>query len=164
MNAPEKLPLLSSSDLANARGQALALFPLESLQNLDVESALRCQMILGHGGTFGPWETPESMVPHMSNSGRRLNLRKLIASQLPKESVTSAALDVLLDEGVLWLTRLGLLMRMGPAGIGGRAKLKSMDASTIAAELGHYLPKLVARGATRRLERTGNSSRGFFSA
>ena len=164
MNAPEKLPLPSSLDQDHMRGQALALFPLERLQSLDVDSALRCQTMLGHGRTFGIWESPESLVPHMSSNMRRLDLRRRIAAYLLKVRPTSSSLDELLDEGVLWLTRTALLMRMGPAGMGGAAKFKSLDASTIARILCTDLPNLVALGAIRRLESIENSSTGFAGA
>lgn len=164
MNAPEKLLLVSSLDQSNTRSQAQALFPLESLQYLDPESALRCQMILGHGGRFGIWETQEAMIAHLEGSYRRIDLRRRIAAYLPEETPTSSALDVLLDEGVLWLTCLALLMRMGPAGVGRRAKFKPLDASTIAVSLHQPLSKIVARGVARRLESVGNTSTGFATA
>jgi len=163
MNAPEKLPLPSSLDQDHSRGQALALFPLENLQHLDVESALRCQMMLGHGETFGIWETPETLVPHMMKHMRRVDLRSRIAAYLPTGTQTSPALDVLLNEGVLWLTRLSLLKRMGPAGLGSTAKFKPLDASTVAERLYQFDVKLVALGVTRRLEGTVNSSMAFVS-
>jgi integrase len=164
MNAPEKLPLTLSFDPNHIHGHAKALFPVENLQHLDPESALRCQTILWHGETFGIWETPESMIPHLATSFRRIDLRRRITAYLSEETPTSSALDVLLDEGVLWLTRLALLMRMGPAGVGIRAKFKPLDASSIAGFLTQSLPKLVARGVTRRLEIAGKSGTGFASA
>lgn len=164
MNTPEKLPLTSSIDQTSTRAQAQALFTVESLQHLDPKSALRCQMILGHGGTFGIWETPEAIIPHMKKSRRRIELRRRIAAFLPEETPTSSVLDVLLKEGVLWLTRLALLLRMGPAGMGPRAKFKPLDASTLAGLLIRHLPKLVARGVTRRLAGTENSCTGFAGA
>lgn len=164
MNAPEKLPMPSSLNKDQILSQALAIFPLESLQHLDVDSALRCQIMLGHGETLGIWVTPETMIPHLQRSYRRIDLRKRIAAYLPKEMETSTAVDVLLDEGVLWLTRLGLLMRMGPAGVGKRAKFKPLDASTVADNLFKSNARLAALGATRRLESTTNSSTGFVSA
>ena len=164
MNASDKLPLPSLLDQDTARRQASALFPLESLQNLDVDSARRCQTMLGHGGTFGIWETPEAMVPHMRQHMRSIDLRRRIASKLPKETSASPALEMLLDEGILWLTRLALLMRMGPAGLAGTAKLKPLDASTIAGNLTPSLPALVALGITRRLQSQDTSGTGFSSA
>src|SRR5450830_330599 len=160
MNAPENLPQTANGSLAqdHTRTQAQALFPVGTLQHLNPESARRCQMILGHGETYGIWETVEAMIPHMHGGYRRLDLRRRIAAYLPEETPTSSALDVLLDEGVLWLTRMALLMRMGPAGVGLRAKGKPLDATTVAVSLHQYLPNLVARGVARRLASTGNSS------
>jgi len=164
MNASDKLPLSSLLAQDPAHGQALALFPLESLQNLDVDSARSCQAMLGHGATFGIWETPEAMVPHMRQHMRSIDLRRRIVSKLPKETSGSPALEILLDEGILWLTRLALLMRMGPAGLAGTAKLKPLDASTIAGNLTPALPALVALGITRRLQSQDTSGTGFCSA
>ena len=164
MNAPDKLPLPAPIEQRHSTNQALALFPLEGLQHLNKESALRCQMMLGHGDTYGIWVTPESMIQNLQGSYRRIDLRKRIAAFLPEEIATSSAVDVLLDEGVLWLTRLCLLMRMGPAGVGRRAKLKPLDASTVTDSLYKFLTKLVALGAVRRLEITNNSGSGFVSS
>jgi integrase len=164
MSAPDNMPLALSSYQAITLSQAQALFPLESLQNLDIDSARRCQTMLGHGVTFGIWETPEAMVPHMANYSRRVDLRRRIASYMPNETSESSALDALLDEGVLWLTRLALLMRMGPAGLAGTAKFKSLDASTISRLMNWQFAKLVALGATSRLDSTAPSSTEFTSA
>ncbi|MDP2034034.1 MAG: site-specific integrase [Polaromonas sp.] len=163
MNASEKLPLPSTLERGDIRGRALALFPLESLQSLNMESARHCQMMLEHGETFGLWATPEALVPHMKSHMRRVDFRKRITVYLPKETQTSPALGELLDEGVLWLTRMGLLMRMG-AGAGIRAKFKPLNASTVAGRLYQADAKLVALGISRRLESTTNSNTGFTSA
>lgn len=163
MNAPKKLSLPSSLDKTKPLDQVRALFPLESLQSLDAESSLRCQTILGHGGTFGIWETSEALAPHMRNHMRRIDLRRRITAYLPKETPTTSVPDELLDEGVLWLTRLALLMRMGPAGVGIQAKLKPLDASTITRILYQHLPNLVAIGVISRLGRQDKSSTGFAS-
>ncbi len=142
---------------------APALFPLDSLQRLDKASALRCQNLLGHGSTFGLWETPETMVPHMKTDKRLIDLRRQILLCLPEEARTSSILDLLLDEAVLWLTRLALLMRLGPAGLSGTAKRKPLDASTIARLLLQHINKLLALGITRRLEDSVTSNAGFIS-
>jgi integrase len=164
MNAQEKSRLTSSQHQEHTSAQARALFPLESLQHLDPESAKRCQSILGHGETYGTWETPEKIIAHMGKSYRCIDLRRRISAFMPDKLPRSPALDALLDEGVLWLTRLALLMRMGPAGVGLRAKMKPLDASTIAGLLYKSLPMLVARGVIRRLEGEGKSSTGFAAA
>lgn len=164
MNAPEKLQIPSLLDHYPDHEQALLIFPLESLQNLDIDSALRCQTMLGHGGTFGIWETPKAMVPHMRNSARRIDFRRRIASYIPNETSASSSLDALLDEGVMWLTRLALLMRMGPAGLAGTAKFKPLDASTISRLINCEFAHLVALGTTSRLDSTNPYSTDFASA
>lgn len=166
MNAREDLPQAAHGSLnqEDTRAEAQALCPLESLQHLDEQSARRCQMILGHGETYGIWETGEAMIPHMVKSGRRIDLRRRIAAYLPEETPTSPALDALLDEGVLWLTRLALLMRTGPVGVGRTAWGKPLDATTVAGCLGQYLANLVARGMVRRLAGAETASIGFASA
>ncbi len=164
MNASEKSTSTSSNDQVPTIGQALSLFPLETLQHLDIESAIRCQRMLGHGGTFGIWETPESMISHMKLGIRRIDLRRRITAYLPAGTTITSNLDELLDEGVLWLTRLALLMRMGPAGLSTNRKFKPLDASTVAANMFQYNPELVARGVTRRLESAASASPGFSSA
>lgn len=156
--------MASSLNQGRASAAAKALFPLESLQHLDAESAQRCQSILGHGGTYGLWETPEVIVPHMQPVFRRIDLRRRISTFLPVEMPSSPALDALLEEGVLWLTRLTLLMRMGPAGVGNKAKMKSLDASSISGSLYKTLPRLVARGLMQRLDCRGKTGTGFAAA
>lgn len=164
MNAPDKLPITSSVENTDFLEQALKIFPLEGLQTLDEESALRCQTILGHGRTFGLWETPEALVPHLKKNMRRIDLRQRIMAYLLNEDPTKSVPKEILDEGVIWLTRLALLMRLGPAGIGGNAKLKKLDATTITTYLYQPLPKLVAMGAIARLGPIDSTTTGFASA
>lgn len=164
MNEQESTQLATSHDQERNGAQARDLFRLESLQHLDAESAQRCQSILGHGGTYGVWETPEEIIPFIGKSYRRIDLRRRIVAFLPDDTPASPALEALLDEGVLWLTRLALLMRMGPAGVGLRARMKPLDASTIAGILYKHLSQLVARGVTRRREGAARSSVGFAAA
>jgi integrase len=166
MNVLNQLSVSDALDETPVFGQAIALFPVEGLQYLDADSALRCQKILGHGGTYGVWETPEAMVPYMPSSGRRVDLRRRIAAYLPKGTTTSLALDGFLDEAVLWLTRLALLTRLGPAvlSVSVGKSFKSLDASTLSNRIVQCLPKLAARGIARRLEDVVNSKVGFASA
>lgn len=164
MNVPEESSLTLPLDQRYTSTQAQALFPLVSLQHLDPENAKRCQSILGHGRTYGLWETSEAIVPHMKRNYRRVDLRRRITAYLPDEMPSSPALVALLDEGVLWLTRLALLMRMGPAGVGHRAKLLPLDASSIAVKLYQQLAALVAHGVSRRLECAGKTRIGFAAA
>lgn len=165
MNAPEihMQPALVHDPQAVTREAARALFPVESLQHLDAASAVRCQATLGHGETLGIWRTPEKLAPHMLETRRIVNLRQRMLAYLPTDIHHSPSLHKLLDEGVLYLTRLALLMRMGPAGLGGRAKGRSLDVTTTAEYLCQPTAELVARGALRRLDARAESSQGFAS-
>lgn len=149
----------------NESTDAKILFPLGSIQYLEKNDALKCQRILGHGETFGVWETPEKIIPHMKKGKRCIDLRWIIIRcSLPQAAEESTIPDSLLEEGVLWLTRLALLMRLGPAGLAGTAKRKALDASTIVRLLLQQYSKLVALGITRRLEDQNYSNTGFASA
>lgn len=152
---------IPSIDRSGAIVEARGLFPVESLQQLDANSARSCQAILGHGDTFGVWETPEDMIPHFSSAMRRTDLRQRIRHHLPAETEASSELDCLLDEGVLWLTRLGLLMRMGQVGVSHQFRCRSLDASTVAQNLYQISNRIVARGVIRRLATPPRSGLGF---
>lgn len=167
MNVPDPQlhPVVAQDPQVETRNTAKAKFPVESLQHLDAASAVRCQALLGHGSTFGIWRTPENLAPHMTNTTHRtVVLRKRMAAYLPEDIPHSPALDALLDEGELYLTRLALLMRTGPAGIGGAAKGKSLDVTTIAKTLMQHPAKIVARGIVRRLADGAQPGPGFASA
>lgn len=163
MKLKEALPILPLLAWDTVKDEALALYPLESLQHLDAEGALRCQMILGHGGTFGIWETPETMIQHMSKSMRRIDMRRRIIDNVNVRKQTSAFFDERISAGVLWLTRLALLMRLGPAGIGGTARRKSLDASTVTDRIYQHFAKLVALGITIQVKNFTHSNAGFIS-
>lgn len=160
MRMPEKEEHLPH--LHTMQGQADKIFPLENLQHLNTNNAIKCQAMLGHGGTIGIWETPEAMIPHMHTPLRSIDMRRRIAAYLPKSVEFSPNLEILLDEGVLWLTRIALLMRMGPAGlVSGTRKFKPLDPTTIATSIYQYLPEIVARGIIRRKNNFSNSSMLF---
>lgn len=150
-----------SFSTGGAHLEALKLYPVESLHLLDANSARNCQAMLGHGDTLGVWETPEEMIPHFGSPMRRTDLRQRILRYLPDEAKALAALDILLNEAVLWLTRLGLLMRMGPAGVSHKLRNRSLDASTVAQTLYRFSNQIVARGILRRLSPLSQSKSGF---
>ena len=137
-------------DQCNSHVNLIGTFPLVGLQQLPSEGARQCQAILGHGETLGFWETPQSMIEHFGSQLRCINLRQRLLSALPAKLTASSQLDALLDEGVIWLTRLGLLMRMGPSSL-GKNRHKSLDASTIASALYTKFNTIVARGILNRL-------------
>ena len=159
MAAQKKLSLYTANESAKFGDDAL--FPLESIQSLTSKKALQCQSMLGHGATYGIWETPESMIPHMRNHMRRINLRRRLELCLPESTVSTPQLEGLLDEGVLWLTRIALLMRVGPAGVGIRSRYQPLDASSITGLIYTCFPVLIARGITHRLEFPKKFGAGF---
>jgi integrase len=167
MNSPSALPV-SRADAAalesdRRRGETLLLFPLDGLQFLDRDSVVRCQAMLGHGEQFGVWETPAELV------GRRLQpslaflfLRKRLVRYLPATLPPSDSLDVLIDEGLLWMTRYALLCRMGPASI-QKNKGCSLDATSLASNLLQYVARIVAASIVRRIEGAASEQTGLVS-
>lgn len=167
MNAPESQlhPPVAQDPQVETRHAATALFPVEGLQYLDAASATRCQNILGHGATLGIWLTPESLTAQpMRECRRNIDLRQRIMANLPAEQPDSPVQAALLDEGVLYLTRLALLMRVGPAGLSGAASGQPLDVTSIVTILYQYLPKVIAHGIVRRLSSSAGSNQGFAAA
>lgn len=167
MNAqdPQMQTEIAQDKQVQTRVAAKALFPVENLQHLDASSAARCQDILCHGSTFGIWLTPEVLAPHLLHTTiRTIDIRLRLKAFLPPEIPDSPNLDTLLDEGLLYVTRLALLMRTGPAGLRGASKGKPIDVTTITTLLFTPVPKLVARGIVRRLAAGPESGLGFASA
>ena len=151
----EKVPAVSiapSSENDRRREKAHRLFPEETLQYLDCESAVRCQSLLGHGDCFGVWETPDAMVGRRQRGiEQRVDLRKRLSDCISKEIPLSSSLEALLDEGVLWMTRYALLLRIGTSGM-KRSNGRSLDVTTIAEHMYSEVPFILARGIRRRLE------------
>lgn len=131
------------------------LFPEESLQHLSREEATRCQALIGHGEIFGVWETPEAMIGNrrLTGSQGRIDLRERIGAMLPEEIQPSAALDILLDDGVLQIARYALLLRLGPVGMRKAANGCSLDATTALNRLQGGIPRIFAKCIARRLDR-----------
>lgn len=165
MNAPDLLNRESgvpdSPELA--RADALALFPIHTLQHLDRNEITRCQHLLGHGDTFGVWFSPRRWVQR--NKQTRIDLRKRILSFLPdaiRSRVHAAEsaheqgsgpdpILVILDDSVLWITRYALLCRMGPVGM-KVSKGRSLDMSTLTGQLYTYLPLLLSLAIQHHLK------------
>lgn len=142
--------------------EASSFFPPESIQHLSREDAARCQSFIGHGKTFGIWETPEAMIGgrYLKDSHERIHLRERIIAFLPDSCNLSAALDILLDEAVLQLTRYALLLRLGASGK-GKATGRSLDATTVFNRLLAHVPRILARSIVRRID-SAESISGIF--
>lgn len=165
MNSPSDLPVsrvaAAASEGTRRRGETLLLFPLESLQYLDRDSAVRCQAMLGHGDRFGVWETPPALVGRrLSPNLATLSLRERLVRYLPDPPPPSDSLDALIDEGVLWMTRYALLCRMGPAAT-HKNKGSSLDATSLASNLLQYVSRIVATGVARQMQGSPSEQAGF---
>lgn len=162
---PVKSNARAPDKIETKRNEALLLFPLESIQHLDRDNAIRCQQILGHGSVFGVWTTPRNWV--RCNSLTTINLRERLIAFLPaptqariREAQTttgdslgthSDSVLAALEEAVLWMTRYALLCRMGPVGL-GKGKGRQLDTQTIAMCLYMHLVRIIALAVQRRLE------------
>lgn len=165
MNLTADLPVsraaAASLEGTRRRVETLLLFPLESLQYLDRDSAVRCQAMLGHGDRFGRWETPPVLVGRrISPNIATLSLRERLVRYLPDSLTQSDSLDALIDEGVLWVTRYALLCRMGPAAT-HKNKGSSLDATSLASNLLQYVSRIVATGIARRMKGSPPEQTGF---
>lgn len=157
--AADRMPVEAESD--RWLHEARSLFPVETLQYMDRESAVRCQALLGHGGGFGIWETPDSMAGRkLRGYQQRIDLRKRLNDFMPKDTLLSSSLDTLLDEGVLWMTRYALLLRIGPGGM-RKANGRPLDITVIAHRIYIALPQILAKGVLRRLESANHEDDGF---
>lgn len=165
MNLPADLPVSRAAAAAlvgsRRRDETLLLFPLESLQYLDRDSAVRCQAMLGHGDRFGRWETPPALVGRrISPNIAILSFRERLLRYLPDTPPPSDSLDALIDEGVLWMTRYALLCRMGPAAT-HKNKGSSLDATSLASNLLQYVSRIVATGIARQMQGSPSEQAGF---
>ena len=173
------------ADLQVSRTKALATMDdlktsLQSIQILDAEEILTLQGLLGHGFTFGEWESPQKWVPGLRSDGMlKIDLRRRITHFLePKHKTTvqevlkfrSATLnatgigearalppalsqvDHLLDAIVLTATRYLVLCRLGPVGRGGRNKHGPLDPSTLAVMAYAFLPIMMSAALTKCLD------------
>ncbi len=159
MNAHDNLPSLVASDPADScRIAALDRFRLEEFQHLSRDDLLVAQSITGHGDEWGVWKTPKAISPgKLHTPNRAIHLAKRLRDFLAKEPtpiIPDAALNTLVEMGVLHLTRLALLLRLAPTS--GRRKTKSqrLKPSSLAQLLYNKLPKLLARAIRRKANRS----------
>ena len=165
MNAHDTIVLPAATHDGSTSSEALRLFPIDTLQQLDPDNAVRCQQMLAHGNRFGVWETPSTLAPFAQVTYRVIDFRRRVVNFLPDGNKYSQALPTLLDETVLQMIRYALLMRMGQAGLtrGGTRAGASLKPLTIATALYRDLPVIMARGITRRLNNPDTPYDGFIS-
>lgn len=153
--------------------EAKKLFPIEEIQNLKIDEAVKCQSMLGHGDRFGYWREFPDFID--KNKSTFINIRKIIISKLPQEILNnnhvqldtsdsiilddSDRLNSILDEAVLWITRWALICRLGPAGSGG-IKGQPLSPRTIATKL-KMLARILSVGIQYRINGKESITKGF---
>lgn len=132
--------------------KARLLFPENKLQFLNSESIIKCQSLLGHGNTYGEWETPQWLVGrYICPALAKIVFRDELIKCLPEGIPVSTNLTTLLDLGELWIARYCLLLRLGPSSL-RKGMTRSLDATTIISILTKVLPLLLVRGIENRLK------------
>lgn len=139
----------------------LQRFKSADVQHLGREDLLAAQTLLEQGQKWGCWNTPAKLAPGgLSKATRNIDLAARLRDYLAKEGVTDAP-DALIEEGVITLTRLGVLLRLVPSGTGSTRVRRSLKPTSIAQNLYLYLPYIAARAMRRKLER-GEEASGLF--
>lgn len=158
MNTPDYLPasLIASDPADYGRIAALNKFKLEEFQSLPLEDLLLAQTIAGHGDEWGIWKTPITISPGKLPAGlRSIDLAKRLRDFIAKEAaltVSEAALDALVENGVLHITRLALLQRLAPTGGQRKTKIRRLKPSSLAQYIYNNFPKVLARAIRRKVK------------
>lgn len=139
-------------------------FALENLQRLSAEEMIHCQSLLLHGNTVGVWNTPKETFGHVPLWLRTVNIRARLKAHLPESLRADPALQTLLDEAVLYLTRYALLLRLGPVSAAKHSRNKPLKVTTLAHRLCTHLSVVIARGIERRFTGNRSAANGFASA
>jgi len=140
------------TDLAEAtRLAGLQRFEAVDVQHLGRNDLLAAKSLLGHGNKWGYWQTPVKLASNrMRKSERNIDLTARLRDFLRKEGVTDVP-DTLIEDGVSMLTRLGVLLRLVPAGTGPHAR-RALKPASISQFLHTSLPRIAARAVRRKLE------------
>ena len=151
MIAPIEKSSISRHSEAEGRRAVLDKFKVEDIQYLDRDPLLAAKILAGHGTEWGHWTTPESIFNGIERRNFNINLRKRLLDLLANDPFTTPVPEILIDEGVLTLTRIALLMKLVPSG--GRTvnrKGLRLKASTIAQKTNFILPEITARAIRRK--------------
>lgn len=122
--------------------------PFESLLDADSARLSRLQSLFRHGPKFGIWLTPIEWLPanHRLRYRKQADLKARIAENLRSQGEASLADSPLVETAVVSAMRYLLLLRCGPAGLGDKAKSRSLDVSSISKLAHREVPELFARG------------------
>lgn len=152
MNAPGYLQTANSNDQVHEGClAALQRFRAEDIQHLEANDLLLAQELVGHGNLWGHWQTSKALAPStMAAALRNIDFARRLQAYLAKEIPSASPVDLLVDEGVLTLTRLALLMRLVPSGRHGHRKGMRPKPSSIATHLYTIWPCITARAIRRK--------------
>lgn len=160
MNTPAPLSASAIDPAEQGRIATLNRFKLEEFQHMTKEDLLLAQSIAGHGDEWGIWKTPKSTSSgKIAHSLRSIDLANRQRNFLTKEP--KVLLDVLVEDGVLLLTRLALLMRLAPTSGFRKSKNLRIKPSTLAQRLYSYVPQILARAIRRKTK--NHDSQGLFA-
>lgn len=125
---------------------------LERIQHMHTEEIAECQAMIGHGHSYGRWETPKDMIGRtLTPAKAKIILRDRVIQHLPESYHPTPSLISLLDEAEIWLARYALLIRLGPSS-SRRTNGYFLDPTTIANILYASIPKILAAGIVNRCE------------
>lgn len=144
---------------------ALRSYAPADVERMDDEAVLGLKTTLGHGAEMHIWETREDYLPMATPAKKCVDLREKIIWYLPeklqkelraalaadKRHFTTPALR-LLEQAVGRMTRLLLVLRFGPAGVGRRRKYNPLDVTTIVTLASHALAILFSLALKKHLE------------
>lgn len=161
-------------DIEDNASRAKLQWNVDEIQHLPASSLLQLKTFCQHGESFELWETPRKWSPIETKAQLNARLPALIVHFLPKrhqklfrgsqvkssfripgvslEQAGSSPAHQLLARAVEHVTRLLLLMRLGPSGYHKKGKNRPADPSTIVKAANRTLPRLIAYGLARRLD------------
>lgn len=153
MNAQEQRKIVALDTEGKERFVVLSQFKSEEIQNLGRDDLLAAKTLSGRGEKWGFWKTPESLAPRLKSTQLNIDFVKRLRDFLRVEKCSESSFDVLMDEGVMVLTRIALLMQLvSTGGQSGDSKSRRLKASTISEYMYTCWPKITAKALMRKAD------------
>lgn len=163
------------AEVEATRTEALTLFDVERIDSMDDGALHGLKSLLQHGHDLERWATPRKWKPLGRDSELDIDLRARIVDRLPERhrrllaesdemvGVARGSDVTFLERGATpaqrllamalgRLVRLLVLCRVGPAGVGKRAKGRPLDPSTVMSLANTELTQLMSWGLSHRLD------------
>jgi len=170
---------LSWSDTGQREADAaLAIGDISDVASMSFEKLLSIQAVLGHGNELGIWCSPAKWNVR-NNCEQRIDLRERVVALLEKEcgdilrqnlrASESDPLEVIgvqssvLDHSVLAMTKILILCRIGPSGLGATRNYSSLAPSNVARIAYLKLPLIFAIAIRNWLGTDNGGGRNFSS-